>query len=172
MFDPADGRHHTKKASVRRVFERNRNITACIGSKSKLLQISRDIREHKYQDEQEKKGMQAELAHLDKLARKGEKAGSGAQRHPEIVDAVQKAISYLATEYPERIKIVEGMFQADSYIQHLLTTKQVDLAIGNDADFSVIAGDACLQLSDFTMTVKVKRYDNETTLKNATVATG
>ena len=68
--------------------------------------------------------------------------------------------------------IVEGKFQADSYIQYLLSANSVDLAIGNDADFSVISGETCLQLCDFIITVKQKQCGNEADLKNATIATG
>jgi hypothetical protein len=53
--------------------------------------------------------------------------------------------------------IVEGRFQADSYIQHLLTTSKVDLAIGNDADFSFIAGVTCLQVCDFCIKLSRKK---------------
>ena len=86
--------------------------------------------------------------------KKGEKTIAESAVIPQIVDRARHAIEQLAQFYPDKIVIVEGKFQADSYIQHLLTEKIVDLAIGNDADFSVIAGEACLQLSCFDISVK------------------
>jgi hypothetical protein len=59
--------------------------------------------------------------------------------------------------HPEKVVIVEGKFQADSYIQYLLSANSVDLPIGNDANFSVISGETCLQLCDFIITVKQKQ---------------
>jgi hypothetical protein len=55
--------------------------------------------------------------------------------------------------HPEKIVVVEGKFHADSYIQHLLSANTVDVAIRNDADFSAITGEACLQLSDFMIAI-------------------
>jgi hypothetical protein len=78
-------------------------------------------------------------------------------------------VEQLALLHPGKVFIVEGKFQADSYIQHLLVTEQVDLAIGNDADFSFIAGGACLQVSAFD--IKVNKKD-ATDIKNITIATG
>jgi hypothetical protein len=46
------------------------------------------------------------------------------------------------------------------------------MAIGNDADFSVITGEACLQLTEFTITVKQKRHHNQADIKNVIIATG
>ena len=60
--------------------------------------------------------------------------------HPQVIESVRRAMEQLELSHPGKIFVVEGRFQADSYIQHLLTTSQVDLAIGNDADFSFIAG--------------------------------
>jgi hypothetical protein len=55
------------------------------------------------------------------------------------------------TRYDEEpmVHYLHHKVQADSYIQHLLTTSHVDLAIGNDANFSFIAGAKCSQVSDF-----------------------
>ena len=63
----------------------------------------------------------------------------------------------LHQSHPGKMFIVEGRFQADSYIQHLLTTSKVDLAIGNDADFSFIAGVTCLQVCDFCIKLSRKK---------------
>jgi hypothetical protein len=39
-------------------------------------------------------------------------------------------------------------------IQRLLFQREVDLAIGNDTDFSIVAGPHCLQVTKFKVTTK------------------
>ena len=64
------------------------------------------------------------------------------------------------------------MFQADTYIQRLLVQKMVDFAVGNDMDFAVVAGEACLQITQFRLTVKKTKKASTRKLKNITIATG
>ena len=64
-FDPASGRHHTKKAAFRREFDRQRVITNCIRAKTKILEISRDLREKNYENEDEKAILQSQLKDLE-----------------------------------------------------------------------------------------------------------
>ena len=75
----------------------------------------------------------------------------------------------LYQSHPGRLFVVEGRFQADNYIQHLLTTSRVDLAIGNDADFSFIAGAKCLEVSDFRVKDSKKKGIE---IDDITIATG
>ena len=55
----------------------------------------------------------------------------------------RRILDELAVSHPEKICIAVGMFQADTFIQHLLTKRTVDIVVGNDTDFAVVAGEAC-----------------------------
>ena len=63
------------------------------------------------------------------------------------------------------------MFQADTFIQHLLTKRTVDIVVGNDTDFAVVAGEACLQITSFRLTCN-KKKDAVRTLNQITISTG
>jgi hypothetical protein len=168
-FDP-EGRHHTKKASVRREFERQQSMAICIRAKSEILSISRALREGNIPNEEEQKiVLRAQLKDLEKKVKKGEQAIDDSEYHPQIIDGVRRTVEQLALLHPGKVLIVEGKYQADSYIQHLLTTGQADLAIGNDSDFSFVAGGACLQVSAFD--IKASKKD-VTDIKNIMIATG
>jgi DNA integrity scanning protein DisA with diadenylate cyclase activity len=157
-FDPEGPRHHTKKASTYREFERQKKMVSCIKAKSQILLIRRELRQGGHTiDDDKRKAMYARLHALEKEAKTGEKANLDCELHPQVIESVRRSLEQLELSHPGRIFVVEGRFQADSYIQHLLTTSQVDLAIGNDADFSFIAGRHCLQVSDFHVKVSKKK---------------
>lgn len=71
-FDPVNGRHHTKKAAVRREFDRQRSVAECITAKTKIMEMSHDLREGNCQNEEEKKIICNNLKDLDKKVKKGE----------------------------------------------------------------------------------------------------
>ena len=58
-FD-AEGRHHTKRASVRREFERQQSMAICISSKPQILLISRALHEGNITDEEQKRVLRAD----------------------------------------------------------------------------------------------------------------
>jgi hypothetical protein len=54
----------------------------------------------------------------------------------------------------------------------MLVQRTMDLAIRNDCDFSVVAGEACLQITKFRLRVKKTKNGGNSTLDEITVATG
>ena len=48
----------------------------------------------------------------------------------------------------------------------------VDFAVGNDMDFAVVTGEACLQITQFRLTVKKTKKGSTRKLENITIATG
>ena len=167
-FDP-DGHHHMKKALVCCKFKHQESITACIMVKSKILLIARDLQEGNLKTEQEKNILWEKLKKLEKEVKKGKKAIEESQKHPKIMENVWHTIEELLLWFPGNIIIVKGMFQADSYIQHLMMIKSVDFAIGNDANFSVIAGDTCLQMTNFQISV-MRKMKNGRAMTNVSVS--
>ena len=87
--------------------------------------------------------------------------------HPQIIDGICSKLEELYNSHSNKVFILEGMFQADSYIQYLLVQKMVDFAVGNNTDFAVVAGESCLQMTKFRLTVKKGMQK----LKNITIAT-
>ena len=153
VFDP-EARHHSKKASIAREFERRRNVADCILAKAKILSISRRLREETLVDLEEKKILSERRKDLEKKVKSCEKSIADMDCHPQIVEGLRRKLEELANSHREKIFVLEGMFQADTYIQRLLVQKTVDFAVGNDMDFSVVAGEACLQITQFCLTVK------------------
>ncbi|KAI2509494.1 hypothetical protein MHU86_4871 [Fragilaria crotonensis] len=131
--------------------------------------MRRELREGGNVAEDRRKILHARLDLLEKKARTAETTSQDHEYHPQVIESVRHAMEQLHQRHPGRMYIVEGRFQADSYIQHLLTTSKVDLAIGNDADFSFIAGAKCLQVSDF----RIKLSKNKgIEIDDITIATG
>ena len=90
----------------------------------------------------------------------------------KIVEYLRRKVEELANSHHKKIFVLEGMFQADTYIQRLLVQKMVDFAVGNDMDFAVVAGEACLQITQFRLTVKKTKKGSTRKLENITIATG
>ena len=165
MFDP-EGRHHSKKASIAREFERR------ILAKAEILSISRKLREETLVDLEEKNILSERRKDLEKKVKSCEKSIADMDCHPQIVEGLRRKVEELANSHHKKIFVLEGMFQADTYIQRLLVQKMVDFAVGNDMDFAVVAGEACLQITQFRLTVKKTKKGSTRTLENITIATG
>ena len=134
MFDP-EGRHHSKKASIAREFERRRNVADCILAKAEILSISRKLREETLVDLEEKNILSERRKHLEKKVKSCEKSIADMDCHPQIVEGLRHKLEDLANSHCEKIFVQESKFQADTYIQRLLVQKTVDFAVGNDRSF-------------------------------------
>ena len=69
------------------------------------------------------------------------------------------------------LSVHAGEFQADSVIQRMLVKKEADIVLGNDADFSFIAGPACLQVKYFKHRMQKKTRGAPSLIHDITVAT-
>ena len=82
MFDP-EGRHHSKKASIAREFERR------ILAKAEILSISRKLREETLVDLEEKNILSERRKHLEKKVKSCEKSIADMDCHPQIVEGLR-----------------------------------------------------------------------------------
>ena len=57
---------------------------------------------------------------------------------------------------PGKIIVVNGHFEADSYIQHLMTFTAVDFATGNGTAFSDVAGGACFHSTSRVLSTRIR----------------
>ena len=110
-FDPDGPRHHTKKASTYREFERQEKMVSCIKAKSQILSIRRELRErgHTFDDDR-RKAMHTRLHVLEKEAKTGEKVSLESELHPQVIESVRRAMEQLELSHPGKIFVVEGRF--------------------------------------------------------------
>ena len=157
VLDP-DSRHHSKKATIVRDVKRDKSIMDAIKFKAQIISISRTLRLEQYDNIREKDILMEKRKDLEK----------------KVKTCESTSLSRLSPEFI-------CQFQADSMIQGLLHRKEIDIAIGNDSDFSFVAGPNCLQVTEFKLeaiklkTRKRKNSDDNTmefTIKNITVACG
>ena len=78
---------------------------------------------------------------LDKTVKSWDKTKKEVESLHQIIGGARRKLDELADSHPEKIFIELGMFQADTFIQHILMKRTVDI-VGNDTDFSVVAAEA------------------------------
>ena len=96
VFDP-EGRHHSKKASIAREFERR------ILAKAEILSISRKLREETLVDLEEKNILSERRKHLEKKVKSCEKSIADMDCHPQIVEGLRHKLEELANSHCEKI---------------------------------------------------------------------
>ena len=106
--------------------------------------VSPKLRQENFTDDNtdERKRMLEKQKQLEKTVKSWDKAES----LPQIIGGVRRRLDELVDSHPEKIFIEVGMFQADTFIQHLLTKRTVAIVVANDTNFAVVAGEACLQV--------------------------
>jgi len=161
VMDPSH-RHHSKKATIVRDVRRDRSIIDAIRFKAQILSISKTLRLETYSTTTEKKQLLDKRKDLEKKVKTCESI-SQSRLSPDFREELENTARDLELQFsPQLLVIMHGPFQADSTVQWLLTQKKVDFALGNDSDFSFVAGPACLQVSDFKIySVKKARQQQD-----------
>jgi hypothetical protein len=145
VFDP-DERHHTKKASIVRVFSNRQKMFECVRLKAEMVSKCGQIREEV--DGTARDTLLAERATLESKIKKIENGLRNVENVPLVVEGIRTKLQELSlTTHIGKINIQEGLYQADSVIEHLLAHLKVDIAVGNDSDFGIVAGPCSLQIS-------------------------
>ena len=96
-FDPEGRRHHTKKTSTYREFERQEKMVACIKAKSQILYIRRELckGDHDTIGDDRRKDLHARLHVLEKEAKTGERASLDSELHPQVIESLHQLPLFL-----------------------------------------------------------------------------
>ena len=90
VFDP-ENRHHSKKTSIVRVYDRNKAVLDVIRYKSRILVISRTLREESYATIEEKRILMEERKDLEKKVKSCE-SNSLARCSPDFLDEIRQSV--------------------------------------------------------------------------------
>jgi XPG I-region len=162
VLDPHH-RHHSKKATVARNVAAHRATVDAIKAKSKILSLTKSIRDNIWDTVEERTELENRLKDLESAARKYERVSRG-RLSLGFVDTMEELLFGLCDKTPN-LSCSVAPYQADAKICYMCIDGQADLVLGNDSDFAFVIGPGCVQMTDMHLTSK------ECTLKIPDLAT-
>ena len=150
VMDPPNSRHYTKKATIQRNAERDFLIVEAINLKTELLNASKKLQKHQYNSAEEKDNIIDRIKMLEKKIRSCENK-SLSRLTEEYIEYCTTQVLKFVSKWNDQVTTMTGLYQADTTIADLLSNRKVDVAVGNDCDFSYLCGRHSLQITDFKL---------------------
>ena len=69
----------------------------------------------------------------------------------EYIEYCTTQVLKFVSKWNDQVTTMTGLYQADTTIADLLSNRKVDVAVGNDCDFSYLCGRHSLQITDFKL---------------------
>jgi len=169
VFDPPL-RHYTKVASIRRIGEREAARADAYKGRNEIMRISEQLLDDNLSPG-ERDSLETARKRTQTKMKTAEKKSSSSFPPIDFRLRVQDEISRRrlndsGNDFVESVTWTTGLFQADSRIEKLVESGCGQVILANDADYSFLLGEHCLQIQSFKLDSK---HD---TLKDIVVKSG
>jgi hypothetical protein len=163
VFDPPL-RHYTKVASIRRIGEREAARADAYKGRTEIMRISEQLLDDNLSPG-ERDSLETARKKTQTKVKTAEKKSSSSSLPPTCIDfrlRVQDEISRLndsGNDCVESVTWTTGLFQADSRIEKLVESGCGQVILANDADYSFLLGEHCLQIQSFKLDSKTRHFE-------------
>ena len=148
-------RHHSKRASVERVANNEKNKIKATVARLQLMAVTQQLRADNNMDAEQKENLNKRKEDLDKSVFSLEAKTSSTGLLPSFAADLDAELelqdAYCVNDHNDgKIqKVKVGLFQADPLIARRAVERQSDVILGADTDFFVSIGPHCILIKDF-----------------------